>query len=388
MIKLHKDFFIKIYEECLTTTQNPYTILGKRLANGLNLFAVSIWTTHAKIARVNSRIVFYQHDETKDISEKDQELAEEVLTTKKGAVGHYNGHHYWTAPLIGAYAHSAIVIWLSQPFSEENSSDLKDIQSRLKVLIDFLSITDPSEYTRLGRELKRTQFMTQRRRPALGALGGKEYLSYRVLPAYELGGDYLDIITDSSGNVGLTVADAMGKGVPGAFIMLIARTIFRFITTGQLDPGKVLSLLNRQFVQELENLDTFVTQFYGVYNPTTRIFTYGNAGHNPPILYRKSRGETDLLLGKGMALGIKGGIDYESYTIQLEPGDILIIYSDGLSDHRNSQNKSFGVYRIMETIEKYKEYSADGICTGILNTVLTYSAEQTDDLSFMILKAE
>ena len=388
MIYSNTDFLIELYEKCLTSGGCPYAILGEQLVSRLQLSAVSIWVEHPRVREAASRIVFFQRAQLPELVHWDQNAAFQVLDQQEVLQGSELGLFYWAAPLKGEQASNVWIVWSKTPFEEKQLIFLKEFSKRLTVLLDLITLTNPKNFKRVARELKSTQFIQNQLMPSMNVLGGKMFLSYRTLPAHELGGDYLDIITNGDGSIGLTVADAMGKGVPGAFVMLIARTIFRLIVKNTLIPSMVLRDLNYHFISEISEVDTFVTQFYGVYYPDRRQLLYANAGHHPPILFRRTKNSTSILPGRGMALGGREDSIYECFSTDLEVGDILVIFSDGLREARNSENRQFGLEGITNTLLKYKEYSADGICDGLVYNVMKYSETQEDDISFIVLKVE
>lgn len=382
------DFLIELYEKCLMSSTDPYDVMGEHLCHNLGLFAVSVWSQHPYVRDASSRVVFSKRDKTVDLILKDQELAARVLDDQTVLQGSHNGLYYWAGILRGTHTRNAFVAWSTEPFSQMYTTFLEKICPRLAVLLDLIVLMNPISSNRVARELESTQFIQHQLMPSLNALGGKNFLSYRMLPVHELGGDYLDIISYEDGSVGLTVADAMGKGMPGAFVMLIARTIFRFIAKEKIPPHRVLSTLNNQFITEVSAVDTFVTQFYCIYDPAQRSLLYSNAGHNPPVIFSSQEGKVGVLPGKGIALGGKEGVGYQSYATRFEPGDILVIFSDGLLDARNESEQQFGLRGIMDTIIRYKEYSADGICDGLVNRVMQHCKSQTDDISLLVLKGD
>ncbi|NLK07318.1 MAG: serine/threonine-protein phosphatase [Firmicutes bacterium] len=381
------DLAIELYEKCLMS-QDPYTVLGEHLGKELGLFAISVWSAHPNVRDAASRIVFFQQESRENLIQKDQELADHVFSTRGSFSGFHRGLYYRAEALWGTHSHNAVILWSVLPFSNTDMAFLENLCSRLTVLFDVIVLKDSPMPNRVARELESTQFIQRQLMPPLDVLGGKNFLSYRTLPAHELGGDYLDILTYPNDSVGLTVADAMGKGVPGAFLMLMARTIFRLLAKDMNPPHQILTALNKQFTREIADVQAFVTQFYCVYSPVHKALIYANAGHNPPVIYRRSAGKSGVLPGNGIALGGRSDAQYQSHSVKLDSGDILVIFTDGLSDARNEHEQAFGVRGIARTVMKYKEYSADGICDSLVNAVMKHCQMQTDDISLMVLKAD
>ena len=388
MTNSHADFILRLYEACLLSPNCPYTELGNQLGRQLGFFSLSIWAQHLLVREASAPIVFFQKGGAEKNPVEGRDLAAQVFKKPEIKQGTRNNLYYWVGPLAGAQIQSALIVWSDQPFSPSDLASLEALAPRLTVLLDLIQLNDLSDSHRVARELQAAKFIQERLTPPLDALGGKEFLSYRMLPLHELGGDYLDIIPFADGSVGLTVADAMGKGVPGAFIMLMARTIFRFIAGGKIPPDRILSVLNNQFAREVQDMGVFVTQFYGIYDPQKSELLYANAGHNPPLLYQRRLGQTRVLKGGGVALGGKMGAVYKSYKVKLESGDILAVFSDGLWDARNGEGVRFGRQGLENAVLSYKEYTADAICDGLMRKIMQHSHSQEDDLSFLILKAD
>ncbi|HHY10058.1 MAG TPA: serine/threonine-protein phosphatase, partial [Firmicutes bacterium] len=374
MICPDTDLSLELYEKCLLSRSCPYTVLGRELGRNLGLFAVSAWAKHHQVRDAFSRLVFFTRKPlaNKELIDKDQSVGEAVLADGKSKQGSFAGLFYWAAFLQGPHAESALVFWSEEPYSKSDQRCLARLSRNLTALLNLIILQDLPAQSRVARELASTQFIQKQLMPPLNGSVAENSLSYRTLPAHELGGDYLDILNYKDGSLGLTVADAMGKGVPGAFIMLIARTIFRFLAQENMPPHTVFSALNNQFIKEVSGVATFVTQFYGIYNPHTRQVVYANAGHVAPLIFRYQEGKAAVLPGRGIALGGKTGACYESYTVELKQGDILVIFSDGLQEAQNSRGQQFGVERIAAAVNKYKEYDAEGICDGLINAVLKH----------------
>lgn len=377
---------INLYEKCLSCSISPYAALGESLAGALDLCAVSLWMDHPHIRQAPSRIEFFQGDPELRLTAIDQQVATQVLDSLESVSGSDGSLYYWAGPLKGRQTTCSCVLWSKHPFESRTLTFLEGIIKRLAILVDVIATSTAGGAQRISKELRTTRFIQQQLMPKVDICRAGLSLAYRTLPVHELGGDYIDVFSYQDGSIGFTVADAMGKGVPGAYVMLIARTIFRMIAKEAAFPSAVLNELNTQFISEVAQVDTFVTQFYGVFNPATRKLVYANAGHNQPILLWRKTGKASVLPGTGIAIGGKSGAKYTAYAAELNEGDILIVYSDGLKEIRNDQNQEFGIKGITQTLMRYKEYSADGICDGVVNSVMRYCKAQTDDLSFLILK--
>ena len=179
-------------------------------------------------------------------------------------------------------------------------------------------------------------------------------LAARCQPANRVGGDYYDFIPTNhnqtqqnsiGGNAasrwGLVIGDVMGKGVPAGLIMTMTRGMLRAEVLNNHSPARILQKLNRVMYADLENSHRFVTMFYSEYDPQTRILSYSNAAHNPPLLWQAATGALKRLDTLGMLIGLDAQSKYEDAQVQLEPGDTIIYYTDGFTDAANQNGARF-----------------------------------------------
>jgi sigma-B regulation protein RsbU (phosphoserine phosphatase) len=215
-------------------------------------------------------------------------------------------------------------------------------------------------------------------------------LAGTALPHAEVGGDYYDFINVSQNRVGLAIADVSGKGIPAALLMagfrmsLLAEIRNEFAIRAIM--RKVNSLLN-----ESTERHKFVTAFYGVLDYRNRVLIFSNAGHNPPILFR-SDGTIEYLMEGGLALGVLPDALYEERPVAILPGDVLLLYTDGVSEAESEadEGEQFGRERIEDSIRNRITRSAQDIVDGLVEDVRVFSGErgQTDDLTLMVVKAK
>lgn len=179
-------------------------------------------------------------------------------------------------------------------------------------------------------------------------------LAARCQPANRVGGDYYDFIPtnhnqikskpeggNSASHWGLVIGDVMGKGVPAALIMTMTRGMLRAEVLNGHSPARILQKLNRVMYADLENSHRFVTLFYSNYDPQTRILSYSNAAHNPPLLWQAATQTVKRLDTLGMLIGLDAESQYEDAQVQLEAGDTIIYYTDGFTDAANQSGDRF-----------------------------------------------
>lgn len=210
----------------------------------------------------------------------------------------------------------------------------------------------------------------------------------RYLPAREVGGDFYDAFLLDEGQVGLVMADVSGKSVHAAIFMAVTRALMVAQAHVSRSPQKML-LDVHDFLLHVSSADMFVTVFYGVLDAQTQELRYVRAGHDRPIFYHGGTGEVSLLEGHGRFLGmIEGNPDLEECSLRLRPGDLLVLYSDGLTDAANPIGERYGVQRLMDSVTAWAGKPATKICDAIFGQVLAFQGKacQFDDMALMVVK--
>lgn len=209
--------------------------------------------------------------------------------------------------------------------------------------------------------------------------------------AQEVGGDYYDFIPLGSGYVGVAVGDVMGKGVPASLAMVSVRSTLRLIAHGKLSPKETLTRLNELVSPDLPR-GMFITFLYLVVPQEGGTIRYASAGHNPLIHYQRARGRCSRTRTKGLAINLsKGkvfGAKLEETTLDLAPGDVACLYTDGVSEQMNDRREQFGEERMEKAIRRAAGASAAQILGSIHANVELFkgTAPQHDDSTLIILK--
>ncbi|MBE9078381.1 PP2C family protein-serine/threonine phosphatase [Romeria aff. gracilis LEGE 07310] len=188
-------------------------------------------------------------------------------------------------------------------------------------------------------------------------------LAARCLTASKVGGDYYDFIptnyeqlrapqSETSANRpwSFAIGDVMGKGVPAGLMMTMLRGMLRTEVLNGHSPGHILQHLNWVMHTDLENSHRFVTLFYSEYNPKTQMLAYGNAAHNPPLLWQAATNTVTRLDTDGMLLGLDIETQYQENQVQLRPGDTVIYYTDGFTDAANARGDRFDEENLVEAV--------------------------------------
>ena len=206
-------------------------------------------------------------------------------------------------------------------------------------------------------------------------------------PCFELGGDFFDFIDLADARVGLAVCDVVGKGVRASLLMASIRAALRAHATSIRDASEVIRLVNVDLCAMTEIAD-FATLFYGILDAQERSITYVNAGHPAPLLFRQGRA-IELTTDGGL-LGVSTDWDWPSRHAALDPGDLLLAYTDGLTEMLNFQDEAFGRWRVVQAVEAAlaQGMNANGVAQHVLWEMRRFAGLQTrlDDLTMVAVK--
>jgi serine phosphatase RsbU (regulator of sigma subunit) len=210
----------------------------------------------------------------------------------------------------------------------------------------------------------------------------------RNRPARQVGGDFYDVIPLTGGRVGLVMADVSDKGLAAALYMALTRSLIHVEAKHSDSPRQVL-LNTHRLLMELGQTDMFVTVFYGVLDPAQRTLHYARAGHDRPLLYCAGTGECRFLAADGMLLGLLEEVRLEEVDVALHPGDLLVLYTDGVTDANSPTGEFFGVNRLRELVSTARAVDAHGLCDLIFERVTRFQAGATqyDDMALLVVEA-
>ncbi|MGD8585780.1 MAG: SpoIIE family protein phosphatase [Chloroflexota bacterium] len=204
--------------------------------------------------------------------------------------------------------------------------------------------------------------------------------------AREVSGDFYDFLRLSDGRWGIAIADVADKGVPAALFMALSRTILRTVAFNRENPADVLQRSNKLIYNDSTS-DLFVTVFYAVWDASKRTLSYASAGHNPPILIRH-RGRQKTLNTDGIALGVIENASIEQRQVELYKGDVIIFYTDGVTEAINEDYDEFGLERLSMVARDNAQGVAAEIVAAITAAVHDHSGDtpQYDDITLVVLK--
>jgi len=205
--------------------------------------------------------------------------------------------------------------------------------------------------------------------------------------AKDVGGDFYDFFRIDDQHIGFVIADVSGKGVPAAIFMAVSRTLIRATGVRGVSPAECISYSNGLLAQESAN-SMFVTAFYGIYDLTTGQVTYTNAGHNPPYLMKADGTIRQLPFSSDLVVGAIDDFKYSEETLQLEHGDTLLLYTDGVTEAINPSDEEFGEERLQATLAQLTCNSCQDIIDRVKASVSEFAdgAEQSDDITLLAIK--
>ena len=206
-------------------------------------------------------------------------------------------------------------------------------------------------------------------------------------PAQIVGGDYFDFVDFQDGKPGLVMADVSGHGVSAGMFMSSMQTAFHTLVPQSDSPVDVLQRLNHLYIHNI-NFTTFVTIFFGKYDPLTRTLSYANAGHSSAYLYRVATNQEIWLRPTGPAIGLSEGFTIRKEDIKLQPGDILLLYTDGITEAADHQGALWGEENLADIIRQNPDSSAERLIQKILTALKdhTNGSPLADDVTLMISK--
>jgi sigma-B regulation protein RsbU (phosphoserine phosphatase) len=271
-------------------------------------------------------------------------------------------------------------------FTTEDMTILNVLSNQAAIALENANLYQQTiEKQRMEEELSLARDIQMNLLPAVGPSGpGFELAGYN-LPSKEVGGDYYDFV-DLHGRIGIAIGDIAGKGIPAAMLMANLQAALRISAARAKTTSDVLHQVNDHITRTTPP-ERFATFFYGVFDPGKYRLDYTNAGHNFPLVCRKQGGHVKLKEG-GLILGIMEKVKYRSGSVTLAPGDIMVLYTDGVTEAMNGAEEEYGENRLLKTSQQACHLPAQAIIDTILESVInfTHGNLQTDDLTLVVLK--
>lgn len=275
------------------------------------------------------------------------------------------------------------------PFSENDFNFLKSLANLAVISIQkTYFLEERIDKERMEEELSIAKAIQQGLMPdPIPEIDGVD-LAAKTISSREVGGDYFDIAETPDGNTILSIADVTGKGVPAALLMANLQSMLHVLLPVEISLAEATERINNIIFKNTPS-DKFITFFWAKYLSIHKILRYVNAGHNPPLLLRKGTSHFEELCDGGLLLGaLETMAPYVQSDIQLNPGDLLVCYTDGVEETMNSQSEEYGLERFKQCILANREQPSAAILQSIVDDVKSYSGGKLgDDLTLLILKA-
>lgn len=404
------DFDYYKISSALLAQEGPktYNEITQLIVNDLGLVACSIWFIHdpnlSGYQRLGCNLGDY--NEKQKLSNLDYSAAKYILDNnqaislqdvREAGIDLLND---LTLSLVSSLLFTreetlgVLLMWMETSTYCQGKEDLSAINKKmshdLSLGLNAYKYCSPKYTERLRHELD----IANKIQTSLGPMTKPDVkglsLEARYIPANEVGGDYADFLVTKAQKIGIAIGDVMGKGIPAAMLMAMTRIIMRSVALKDLFPHLVLQEVNSVLYPDLSRQEVFVTLFYALYEPGSKTLLFSNAGHLYPILFHGKTGQWEYLKVKGPYIG---GVELKQYSIggsQLTEGDIVLFYTDGLSEAYNKEHEQFGVERIIETLKETYLYNAESIADVLSIKISEYTREneKRDDITFIILKIE
>jgi phosphoserine phosphatase RsbU/P len=218
-------------------------------------------------------------------------------------------------------------------------------------------------------------------------------IAAKNIPAKAVGGDFydvmpLDVPAGGAPKSGIMIADVSGKGMPAALFMALSQTVVQVLSSERSSPAELITAANG-IISRRSRSGMFVTLFYGVLSQNPLSLSFINAGHNPPLVFRAGSGTVEELHATGAALGIAEQSRYREYSVPLSSGDIIVLYTDGITEAENSRGEMFGTERLVQLVRESTALSPQEIVDTVVGRVIAFaeSEPQFDDITIMVIRA-
>ncbi len=273
-------------------------------------------------------------------------------------------------------------------FDESDIEFLKTLGNQGMTSIENARLFDEMlEKQRLEEELNLARSIQQNLLPStLPCPKGYEIAAINI-PSKQVGGDYYDVIPISKHEFGIAIADVSGKGAGAALLMSNLQASLHALACSGMKISEMIARVNN-LIHQNTAMDKYITFFYGVLDIHKHLFTYCNAGHNPPYKIDGSGKSTELMAG-GIVLGMMPDMIYETAQVVLRPKDRIVFFTDGITESMDEKDEEFGEIRVKKLMLKYSDYSAQALLEKIVNETEHFRGKgpQTDDITLLVIKS-
>lgn len=274
----------------------------------------------------------------------------------------------------------------NRQFNEVDLHFFSTLSGMIAEKLENVTLTDIArEKQRLDEELVVANEIQSHLFPAtIPRIEGYDLAAYNR-PCTEIGGDYFDVIATGD-SYGIVIADVVGKGIGPAILMSNLQAMVRSLSNEAGNPAQLFKRINSELIGRIGD-SRFITCCYLVLSPEQGTIHFSNAGHNPPLLYRQS-GENESLEASGIPLGIFAETAYDSFTVTINSGDVLLLYTDGVTECANPAGELFGESRLVRVLDRFSHADAQGIRDAVCSAMNDFRSGYplSDDVTFVVVK--
>lgn len=274
-------------------------------------------------------------------------------------------------------------------FTEDHLKVLRTLASVAAIRVENARLAEARlQQERLERELQLAMEIQQRFQPTAPPVVPGYELQGISFPCYEIGGDYYDFIEREDGRLVIALGDVSGKGTAAALLMSSLHAAVHAQAGSHDTLSETISAVNRYLADNIPS-NRFVTLFYAELDPASGALSFLNAGHNPPLIVHAA-GTVEQLASGGLPLGIKRNAEYREGRTQMQMGDVLVIYSDGVTEAASPSGEEFGATRLYEVVSRNLDASAAGVRDRIESALTKFSqgTQAADDITLVIVKRQ
>ena len=328
----------------------------------------------------------------------------EILSFERTLKNNFKDYKIETKKILSRGKCRGFIYIFSNDLSEESISDDSNfifIQNCLAVgLENYFLIKTKKKHENVEREISTGAEIQSQLLPEYCPIIYGVDIAAHCRPALQLGGDYYDFMClktnisekrKQKARWALVIGDVMGKGIPAGLLMTMLRGMLRAEVLTGLPPDRILHDLNQLAINDLDQSHRFVTLFYSDYDPRTRKLRFSNAAHNPPLLWKNSDQKIIKLDSEGVVIGLQQDAEYSCGEIKLNENDLLLYYTDGVTDTSNSLGERFDEGRLIKILSKLckQSYSSQEILNKIFKKLDDFTGQNRhleDDASIVVFQ--
>src|SRR4030095_2539676 len=281
---------------------------------------------------------------------------------------------------------------MGAPFTQSDFVVFKSISEQSAfALYNAIIYSEAGEKKRLAHDLEIARDIRRILLPAEApAISGFEISGLNV-PARQVSGDYFDYLRIDDERLGVAIADVSGKGVPASLIMAICRSVLRSQAIGNPSPADVLKKVNRQLYPDIKE-DMFISMAYLALDHVRGGVILARAGHDAPLLYKQKTQAVQPLKTPGMVVGIDSGDVFDRLTtdvaVELDPGDFIFLYTDGITEALDNEGNEFGLERMIAAVRSSAKEKAQAIVNRLIDELRNFvgSTPQNDDITLIVIR--